>query len=39
VNLALGGSASLYAKPAALEAAYGRNPVSYTLFAKLSLGR
>jgi hypothetical protein len=39
VNLALGGSASLYAKPAALNAAYGRNPFSYTLFAKLSLGR
>jgi hypothetical protein len=39
VNLALGGSASFYAKPAALDAAYGRNPVSYTLFAKLSLGR
>ncbi len=39
VNLALGGSASVYAKPAALDAAYGRNPFSYTLFAKLSLGR
>jgi hypothetical protein len=39
VNLALGGSASIYAKPAALDAAYGKNPFSYTLFAKLSLGR
>lgn len=38
-NLALGGSASLYAKPDALDAAYGDNPKSFTLFAKLSLGR
>ncbi len=37
-GLTLGGSASLYAKPAALDAAYGRNPKSFTLFAKLALG-
>lgn len=39
VQLALGGSASLYAKPRALDAAYGRNPWGYTLFARLSLGQ
>ncbi len=37
-DLALGGSISTYAKPSALDAAYGRNPWGYTLFAKLSLG-
>ncbi len=37
-GLTLGGSASLYAKPAALDAAYGRDPKSFTLFAKLALG-
>ncbi len=37
-ELALGGSASAYAKPAALDAAYGKSPWGYTLFAKLSLG-
>jgi hypothetical protein len=36
--LALGGALAAYAKPAALDAAYGSAPVSYTLFAKLSLG-
>jgi hypothetical protein len=36
--LALGGALAAYAKPAALDAAYGNAPVSYTLFAKLSLG-
>ncbi len=36
--LALGGSVSAYAKPAALDAAYGQHPMGYTLFAKLSLG-
>ncbi len=39
VHLALGGSANLYGKPAALDALYGRNPWGYTLFARLSLGR
>jgi hypothetical protein len=38
-GLTLGGSASLYAKPAALDEAYGRNPRSFTLFAKLALGQ
>ena len=37
-ELALGGSAAVYAKPRALDVAYGRNPFGYTLFAKLSLG-
>ena len=36
--LALGGSVAVYDKPRLLDAAYGRNPVSHTLFAKLSLG-
>jgi hypothetical protein len=38
-SLALGASGSVYAKPAALDAAYGKAPVSGTLFAKLALGR
>jgi hypothetical protein len=37
-NLALGGSVSAFAKPAALDLAYGKNPMSATLFVKLSLG-
>ena len=37
-GLSLGGSGSIYAKPAALDVAYGRNPKSFTLFAKLALG-
>jgi hypothetical protein len=37
-GLSLGGSGSLYAKPSTLDAAYGRNPKSFTLFAKLALG-
>ncbi len=37
-DLALGGSVGAYAKPAALDAAYGRMPVSFSLFAKVSLG-
>ncbi|MDB5714690.1 MAG: hypothetical protein JWO15_2087 [Sphingomonadales bacterium] len=37
-GLSLGGSASVYAKSAALDAAYGRAPKSFTLFAKLALG-
>jgi hypothetical protein len=39
VELALGGSLAAYAKPAALDAAYGRNPIGYTLFARVTLGR
>lgn len=38
LNLALGGSGAVYAKPEALDAAYGRHPVGWTAFAKLSLG-
>lgn len=38
INLALGGSVAGYAYPAALTGAYGTAPISYTLFAKLSLG-
>jgi len=38
VNLALGGTVSAFAKPDALDAAYGNSPWGYTLFAKFSLG-
>lgn len=38
LSLALGASGSLYAVPQAIEVAYGSNPKSFTLFAKLSLG-
>jgi hypothetical protein len=38
LSLALGGTLSAFAKPGALDAAYGRNPMGYTLFARLSLG-
>lgn len=38
VELALGGSLSAYAKPAALTPYYGNAPIGYTLFAKISLG-
>ncbi|WP_246155992.1 hypothetical protein [Sphingorhabdus profundilacus] len=38
LNLALGGSASAFAKPNALDAAYGKSPLGFTLFAKLSIG-
>jgi hypothetical protein len=37
--VALGAAASAYAKSARLDAAYGRNPHSLTVFAKLMLGR
>ena len=37
-ELALGGALAAYAKPDALDAAYGDAPVSTTLFARLSLG-
>lgn len=36
-TLALGGSVNAYAKPDALDAAYGRNPWGYTVFARLML--
>jgi hypothetical protein len=38
LNLALGITASAYAKPDALDAEYGKNPMGFTLFAKFSLG-
>jgi hypothetical protein len=38
VNLAFGGTASAFLKPEALDAAYGKSPMGYTVFAKLSLG-
>ncbi|MEP7348817.1 MAG: hypothetical protein ABI668_02565 [Sphingorhabdus sp.] len=38
LNLALGGTVSAFSKPDALDAAYGKNPMGFTLFAKLSLG-
>ena len=38
LNLALGGTVSAFAKPDALDVAYGKNPIGFTLFAKFSLG-
>lgn len=38
VNLALGGTVSTFAAPTTLDAAYGRNPWGWTLFARLSVG-
>jgi hypothetical protein len=38
VRLALGGTISAFAKPAALNPYYGNNPLGFALFAKLSLG-
>jgi hypothetical protein len=38
LNLALGCTVSAFAKPAALDTAYGKNPLGFTLFAKFSLG-
>jgi hypothetical protein len=37
-KLSFGGAVSAYAKPAALDAAYGRHPVGGTVFARLVLG-
>ncbi|MFN3517627.1 MAG: hypothetical protein ACK4YM_10780, partial [Novosphingobium sp.] len=37
-ELALGGSLATFAKPDALDAAYGSKPWGYTLFARVSLG-
>jgi hypothetical protein len=39
LNLAIGGSVSAYAKPTALDTAYGKHPLGFTLFAKFSLGQ
>jgi hypothetical protein len=38
LGVALGGTVAAYAKPDALDAAYGDAPVSWTLFAKLAVG-
>ena len=38
LNLALGGTVSAFAKPDALDVAYGGNPIGATVFAKLSRG-
>jgi hypothetical protein len=38
LGLALGGTVSAFAKPDALDAAYGSSPIGYTLFARFSLG-
>lgn len=38
LNLALGGSVAAFGKPRALDAAYGRNPIGATVFARLSIG-
>jgi hypothetical protein len=38
-GLSLGGTAAKFFKPSALDAAYGDDPMGYTLFAKLTLGR
>jgi hypothetical protein len=39
VELALGGSLAAYAKPRALDAAYGKAPLSYTVFARFAVGQ
>ncbi len=38
-DLALGGTVAAFAKPDVLDAYYGDNPIGYTLFARLQLGR
>jgi len=37
--LSLGGTAAMFLKPDALDPFYGEDPMGYTLFAKLTLGR
>lgn len=39
LNLALGGTVAAFDKPRLLDAAYGRNPIGATVFARLSIGR
>lgn len=39
LNLALGGSVAAFDKPRLLDAAYGKNPIGATVFARLSIGR
>jgi hypothetical protein len=38
LKLALGGTVAAFAKPDALDVAYGKNPMGYTVFARLGLG-
>ena len=38
LEVALGGSLSVYSKPDALDGAYGNDPVGYTVFTRISLG-
>lgn len=38
-TLSLGGSVAAFLKPDVLDAAYGSNPMGYTLFARLALGQ
>ena len=38
-TLSLGGTAAAFIKPDVLDAAYGDNPMGYTLFARLALGQ
>jgi hypothetical protein len=38
LNLALGGTVSAFAKPDALNATYGKNPMGFTAFSRLSIG-
>jgi hypothetical protein len=37
--LSLDGSAAMFLKPDALDPFYGNDPMGYTVFAKLTLGR
>jgi hypothetical protein len=37
VQVALGGSGALFAKPAALGAAYGKNPIGAAVFARITV--
>lgn len=39
LNLALGGSVAAFDKPRALDAAYGKDPIGATVFARLSIGK
>jgi hypothetical protein len=39
LDLSAGGSVSRFFKPDALDAAYGKHPMGYTIFARLTLGR
>ena len=39
LRLTVGASGSAYAKPSVLDPYYGKNPLGFTVFAKLALGR